>query len=176
MKDDQEPPLRHIFDLADLSMAGTTVAVEAKGDELARLARWAGVDAVGTFGAVVNLRKLSQTQFAYEAELAADIVQSCVATLEPVETHITRHMTRELHLARRLVPESGELTLSAGDDDVPETIVSPDYDLAAPLLEEFVLAIDLYPRKEGAAFAPPGEPAQAPESPFAVLKALKDPR
>ena len=57
---------------------------------------------------------------------------------------------------------------------MPETIVSLDYDLAAPLLEEFALAIDPYPRKAGAAFAVPAEPDDAPESPFAVLKTLKE--
>lgn len=167
------PPLHHFFDLGDLSQAGSVVAVVAGGDELARLAKWAGVDAVKRFAAEVTLHKLSQTRFGFEADLAADIVQSCVVTLEPIETHIARHLVRELHLAPKARPREGELTLAAGDDDVPETIASLHYDLAAPLLEEFVLAIDPYPRKEGATFTPPEAPEAAPESPFASLKHLK---
>jgi uncharacterized metal-binding protein YceD (DUF177 family) len=168
------PPLEHVFDLGDLSHAGSEITVKAKGDELAQLAKWAGVDAVRNFQAIVGLHRISQTQFGYEADLEADVVQSCVVTLEPVEARIARHISRELHLALRRPVEQGELTLAAGDDDVPETIASPDYDLAGPLLEEFVLAIDPYPRKEGVAFAPPSDPGEARESPFAVLKALKD--
>jgi uncharacterized metal-binding protein YceD (DUF177 family) len=168
------PPLQHMFDLGDLSQAGSTVTVEAGGDELARLAGWAGVDAVRAFRGTVNLRRLSQSHFNFDADLEADVVQSCVVTLEPVTSHITRHVTRDLQLAPRFPTEEGELTLAAGDDDVPETITSLDYDLAAPLLEEFALAIDPYPRKEGAAFAPPQDPGDARESPFAVLKSLKD--
>lgn len=168
------PPLQHFFDLGDLSHAGSEIMVKAQGDELAQLAKWAGVDAVRSFQAVVDLRRISQSQFGFEAQLEADVVQSCVVTLEPVESHLTRHISRELQLVSRRPMEEGELTLAAGDDDVPETIASPDYDVAGPLLEEFVLAIDPYPRKEGVAFTPPADPVEAPESPFAVLKALKD--
>lgn len=168
------PPLQHFHGLGDLSLAGSDITVKADGDELARLARWAGVDAVRSFRAIVSLRRISQTQFGFEAELEADVVQSCVVTLEPVESRITRHISRELHFAPRAPVEEGELTLAAGDDDVPEVITRLDYDLAAPLLEEFVLAIDPYPRKQGVAFAPPSDPGDAQESPFAVLKSLKD--
>ncbi len=167
-------PIRHVFDLGALSPSGSTATVTAKGDELARLAKWAGLDAVRTFCGNVAMRRLSQTRFAIEADLEADIVQSCVVTLEPVETHISRHIARELHFVRHADPASGELTLAAGDDEVPETITALDYDLAAPLLEEFVLAIDPYPRKAGAAFTPIEVPEEAPESPFGVLKKLKE--
>jgi hypothetical protein len=170
-----EPPLQHIFDLSDLSQAGAEVVVEAKPEDLPGLAKWAGVDSVKRFSATVSLRRLSQTRFNYEANLTADVVQSCVVTLEPVESRINRSIVRELKLAPRLEREAvGELTLAAGDDDVPETILSLDYDLAAPLLEEFALAIDPYPRKPGAAFTAPAEPDTSQSSPFAVLKALKD--
>jgi len=172
--DTPAPPLLRRFDLGDLSQAGSEVTVAADGDELARLATWAGVDAVRSFRATVSLRRISQTCFDFEADLDADIVQSCVVTLEPVQSHVARHVSRELLLAPDARPAAGELTLSAGDDDVPEAIDSLDYDLAAPLLEELVLAIDPYPRKAGAAFERPQEPGAAPDSPFAVLKTLKE--
>lgn len=168
------PPLRFPFDLGDLSQAGSAVTVEAGADELPRIAEWAGVQGVERFRAIVNLRRISTTRFGYQADLEADIVQNCVVTLEPVPAHIARHIDRELHLVQRAPVEEGELTLAAGDDDVPETITSLDFDLASPLLEEFALAIDPYPRKAGAAFARATEPEAAPESPFAVLKSLKE--
>ena len=142
---------------------------------MARLARWAGVDAVRGFGAQVELRRLSRTQFSFEAELEADIVQSCVVTLDPVATHIVKQITRELHFSPRPRAEGGELTLSAGDEDVPEEIASLDYDLAGPLLEEFALAIDPYPRKQGVSFETPADEAEPSQSPFAVLKRLNEP-
>jgi len=169
-----DPPLQHHFDLGGLGQAETVVAVAAVAGQLPELARWAGVDAVSRFEATVTLRRLSQTRFSYEAELTADVVQACVVTLEPVPARISRTIARELQQAPRLPKEAGELTLSAGDDDVPETILGRDYDLAAPLLEEFVLAIDPYPRKAGVAFAPSDEGKETQQNPFAVLKTLKD--
>jgi uncharacterized metal-binding protein YceD (DUF177 family) len=167
------PPLTHFFRLSDLTQAGSTVTVEATGDELARLAQWADVEAVTSFRAQVTLKRSSQSSFVYEAALVAGIVQRCVVTLEPVRSRLSRQIVRELLLEPKAAPAAGELTLSAGDDDVPETIRSPEYDLAAPLLEEFVLAIDPYPRKQGVAFRLPAEPEEMAESPFAVLKSLK---
>lgn len=170
-----EPPLQHFYDLSDLTQAGAEVKVAAKPEDLPGLAAWAGVDSVKRFAATVSLRRLAQTRFNFDAKLTVDVVQACVVTLEPVPGRINRHITRELHLApRQPREESGELTLSAGDEDVPETIVSLNYDLCAPLLEEFALGIDPYPRKAGAAFTPPADADSAEESPFAVLKALKD--
>jgi uncharacterized metal-binding protein YceD (DUF177 family) len=175
MNDEQTAPIHHLFDLGDLSQAGSRIEIAAAGDDLARLARWASVDTVRAFGARIELRRLSRTRFSFEAELEADIVQSCVVTLDPVATHIAKHIKRELHFSPHPRTEGGELTLAAGDEDVPEEIASLDYDLAAPLLEEFLLAIDPYPRKEGVTFEPPMQPGEPPESPFAVLKKLNEP-
>ena len=58
---------------------------------------------------------------------------------------------------------------------MPEEIARLDYDLAGPLLEEFALAIDPYPRKEGVRFEPPVQEAEPSQSPFAGLKRLNEP-
>ena len=49
------------------------------------------------------------------------------------------------------------------------------YDLAVPVLEELVLAIDPYPRASGVAFEAPQDDADSPVHPFAALKQLKKP-
>ena len=125
-------PFHHRFDLGRLSQAGAQVAIVARGEELARLAGWAECDAVNGFAASVVLSRISQTRFTLDAQLHADIVQSCVVTLEPVASHIALHIVRDLHYSPHRHPESGELTLSPGDEDMPEEIASLDYDLAAP--------------------------------------------
>ena len=56
---------------------------------------------------------------------------------------------------KKIIDFSGELSPAAGGDDVPEEIDSTRYDLVAPLLEEFSLAIDPYPRAPGVAFDVP---------------------
>ncbi|MEJ1970070.1 MAG: DUF177 domain-containing protein [Rhizomicrobium sp.] len=176
----ETPPFVHDFNLADLNRGGAELSLAAQGDELAHIARWADVGVVESFVAKVDLRKHSANRFALDAELTAEIVQDCVVTLEPVRSRIERHVHRELHLTQAVRHRPGEsipLGAGAGDDEVPEEIDSLHYDLAAPLLEEFALAIDPYPRAPGVEFAVPEEPGEkeaAPENPFAVLRALKN--
>jgi hypothetical protein len=172
-------PFQEIYDLGDLGRGTADLRITTTDDDRARIARWADVQAVEAFAATMVLRKHAANSFSLDAELTADVVQDCVVTLEPVRSHVARHIHRELHLAPSLRHRSDTtiaLPQSAGDDDVPEEIDSLDYDLAGPLLEELVLALDPYPRAPGVEFAAPaeaGEPETKPESPFAVLKSLK---
>jgi len=170
-----EQPLSSIYDLSDLSGAGADIRVAATPQQRVRLAEWAGVDEVNKFEAQVTLRRRSTNRFAYDATLSADIVQSCVVTLEPVRSHLALDVCRTLHLLKfpasaRLAPEE----LPSGGEDGPEEIRDARYDLAGPLLEEFALAIDPYPRCRGVAFEPPPD-QDAAEGPFGVLKSLKGP-
>jgi uncharacterized metal-binding protein YceD (DUF177 family) len=172
-------PLERFYDLDSLGRAGADVAIVADAEALKRLAAWAEVEAVESFKGEVALKKTAATRFSLDYTLDADIVQSCVVTLEPVRSHIAQTFSRELHLshasAHRHAVKSEELTLAAGDDDAVEEIESQRYDLAGPLLEEFVLAIDPYPRAPGAVLPESPETVAPPrESPFAALKALKD--
>lgn len=168
-------PFERVFDLADLGKAGATVEIVLSDLERERLARWAGVVAVDAFKARIALTKRSPTRYALEAKLEVAIEQACVVTLEPVRSKIERVIAREMYLVspvKRALPK--EATVSpASDDDVTQEIESLDYDLAEPLLEELILAIDPYPRAEGVSFEPPADSGSADEGPFAALKALK---
>jgi len=153
------------------------ITVEADADARARIARWAEIPTVESFAALVNLRKHSANRFALDADLVAEVVQACVVTLEPVKSRIEKHVHRELHLAHRVRQQPHEvisLGAGAGDDEVPEEIESLDYDVAGPLLEEFTLALDPYPRAPGVEFTAPAAAEPARENPFAVLKSLKN--
>ena len=66
-----------------------------------------------------------------------------------------------------------DLVLDGEEDDGPEEIDSLHIDLATPVLEEFVLSLDPYPRRSGVEFGAKGLDSTPPESPFAVLKTLK---
>jgi hypothetical protein len=66
-----------------------------------------------------------------------------------------------------------ETLLDSTEEEGPDEIESLHIDLAAPVLEEFVLSLDPYPRAPGVEFAPKTPASDRPESPFAVLKGLK---
>ena len=163
-------PLSVVYDLSRLSEAGAELTITANPEQRAQLALWAEVDLVETFEARVRLKRRAPSRFEYRAELTADITQSCVVTLEPVRSSVALEITRDLHLVK--LPPGAAVTpqeLSAPADEGPEEIHDSRYDLAGPLLEEFSLAVDPYPRAPGVAFES-AEPEASPESPFAVLK------
>ena len=69
-----------------------------------------------------------------------------------------------------------ETVLDASEEEGPEEIDSLHIDLAPPLLEEFTLALDPYPRRPGEPNLPRHNRAEGSggaESPFAALKNLK---
>ena len=168
-------PLSRPYNLNRLGQAGDTVDVHPSDQEQATLSQFAGVPRIDAFSGRVELKKLSPNRFALDFTLLADICQNCVVTLADVPAHIERRFSRELHFNPALhrataQAEPAEIPL---EDDIPEEIDSLHYDLAIPLIEEFVLAIDPYPRAPGVEFEAPGDGVEAPESPFAALKGLK---
>ncbi|MBV9548888.1 MAG: DUF177 domain-containing protein [Alphaproteobacteria bacterium] len=162
------------FNLARLGNAGDQVRLEAGEAERSAIAALAGVLSLSRFVATVTLQKTGPTKFLLSYELEAEVVQSCVVTLEPVASQIRRSFRRELHFQgheRSAAPAASDI--SPDEADEVENITSLHFDLAGPAIEEFLLALDPYPRRPGVEFDP-GEDAKArAESPFAALKSLK---
>lgn len=168
-------PLERFHDLSKVPAAGYELDIVPGTDELRALATWAGVEEVTRLKAHVLVHAESRTRFLEEVQFEADIVQSCVVTLQPVRTRIARTLTRMLHFVpglQRFDDKGGAVSATAVAEDSPDEIDSPVYDLGTPLREELVLAIDPYPRAPGVAFEVPADEAP-PESPFAVLEKLK---
>lgn len=171
-------PLERFHDLADLPASGYETEIVASPDELRRLAEWAGVDEVLRLEGHVRVRPLSKTRFVLDTDFEADIVQSCVVTLEPVRSRIPKSFSLELHLSPHFagfVEKGGMVAPAASEEEGPEEIESTRYDLAGPLREEFALAIDPYPRAPGVEFEPPADEDRI-ESPFAALDKLRQTR
>ena len=172
-------PLSHIYNLGRLGNAGDTVTFSADPEQRTAIATWSGVLSVESFAVTVDFKKLGPSRFAQEIQVTPDLTQASVVTLEPLPAHLETRLVRELHFtgpARRKRPEDEsvvDLVLDSAEEEGPEEIESLHYDLAGPALEEYVLALEPYPRAPGVAFQPPEDGLEAPESPFAVLKGLK---
>ena len=168
-------PLERFHSLSNIPVAGYELHIVPGTEELRALARWAGVDEVSRLKADVIVRAQSKTRFVVETQFDADIVQTCVVTLQPVRTHIAQTFTRALHLmprVQRFADQDEAVAAAAVVDDSPDEIDNPVYDLGAPLREELALVVDPYPRAPGVAFEPPADEGH-PESPFAALEKLK---
>ena len=178
-------PLTQPYNLSRLGNAGDTVTFTADADQRAAIAVWSGVLSIDSFSATVTLRKLAPTRFGLDFTVTADLQQACVVTLEPVPAHLETRFSRELLFAgpARRKPDAkphdkgdesnADLVLDASEEEGAEEIESLHFDLAGPVLEEYVLALEPYPRRPGVAFTPQSDASDRPESPFAVLKGLK---
>lgn len=175
-------PFSHSYNLARLGNAGDRVRFAADEAERGAIAKWSEILSLEKFETEVELKKLAANRFALSFRLVAEITQSCVVTLEPVSSHLEKSFTRELVFVgmsrNRDVADSSsvsgaDLVLDTDQEEGPEEIDSLHQDLAAPVLEEFVLALDPYPRRPGVEFAPKSPDSEPPPSPFAVLKGLK---
>jgi uncharacterized metal-binding protein YceD (DUF177 family) len=171
-------PIAHSYNLARLGNAGDQLTIVADDAQRAAIASWATIVSLESFEAKVEIKKLSPDRFGLAFHLVADVTQACVVSLEPVPSHLDHSFTRELHFTgpvrhRQASDDSVPEVVLDIEKEGPEEIESLHYDLAAPLLEEFVLSLEPYPRRPGVEFAPPSEAQDKPESPFAVLKGLK---
>ncbi len=97
----------------------------------------------------------------------AQAEQVCGITLEPLPVTVDQRFSVKLVEEADAAPEI-EVTL---DDDSPDVIEEGRIDLGQYAVEQFALALDPFPRKPGAEFTQPQEPAEI--SPFAVLKQLR---
>jgi uncharacterized metal-binding protein YceD (DUF177 family) len=175
-------PITLVTNLGRLGQAGDSIGFAADAEQRAALAKFADILSVEKFAAHIELKKISPTHYGVSYRLTAEISQACVVTLEPLVARIGKDFSRELQFAPQLrrgpskdekAKEGKELVVGALEDDEPEVIESLQYDLAGPLVEEFVLAIDPYPRAPGVEFAAPADAQDKPQNPFAALKDLK---
>ncbi|MEM9045000.1 MAG: DUF177 domain-containing protein, partial [Pseudomonadota bacterium] len=84
-----------------------------------------------------------------DGSLSAITVQDCVVTLAPVTQYIEEDVSRRFLPEAELEAQDDILVDADQTEDGPEPI-GPQIDLAAVMLESLALALDPYPRAEGA--------------------------
>ena len=172
---------RHLELSAD---AATTVAV----------AKFADVNAVTGLHAAFDVTRRGRNGLRVVGEVRACVAQSCIVTLEPMETEIVEavDVVYEPPKVVAVAPastkasakasirdaakgedsETVEVSFSSDEEDPPEPLVDGVADLGVLATEFLILAIDPYPRKPAAAFEAP-ETDTAESGPFAALAKLK---
>lgn len=150
-----------IHDIPETGRRFDLVADQATRDAVATLA---GLRALPRLQAAFDVVRRGRDGVHVIGTVSARVGQTCVITLEPIEDDI------EASVDLVFAPSQGKTAeLSA---DAPEPLVGATVDLGAVATEFLVLAVDPYPRKEGAVFqAPPT--SDAGDRPFAALAALK---
>lgn len=164
-------PLR----LREVSRGPVRLRIEADAAQRSRIAGELGLESLSSLTAELTVKPWMDGAEVI-GRFTAVVEQVCSVSLDAFEQAV------EGAIEVRAVPagsphaapvEGAELELDPDAPDPPDELEGDELDVASYLVEHLALEIDPFPRKPGAefAFTPPAED----ESPFAVLKKLKDP-
>lgn len=134
----------------------STHQVEADAGERSALAKRLGLLALGSLKAEIRFSPIPDSALIrMEGKLTAQVTQTCVVTLEPVEGSISTVFERFYDPAANdeAFPEKdGDMTAGEGTGDPPDPIPAGILDLGWVVVEQLVLEIDPFPRLPGAVF------------------------
>lgn len=167
------PAISRPIELERIGAEATVHRVEIGEQDRAALAAELGLIAVSALSAEFGLRRDRDGTIRLEGRLAAEIVQSCVVSLEPVEQIIDEPI--ELRFVERQPGNrSSPVDIEPTGEDPPEIVSGPFLDLGPIVVEHFILAIDPYPHAPGAEAPanPAGDGEEVRDSPFSGLAGL----
>ncbi|MBK1841393.1 DUF177 domain-containing protein [Azospirillum sp. YIM B02556] len=164
--------------------ADVTETIEATEAERRALAERLELEAIGSLTATVKLRAVRGGQMIrVSGTLEADVVQTCVVTLDPVPAHVSESF-EALFAPESMIEDEGleiDIDPSLSDEDIPEPMENNRIDIGELTAQHLSLGLDPYPHADGVEFVDHEEdPAEdevveEPEkpNPFAVLQKLK---
>lgn len=159
------------------------VATAAEREALARRFELVSVDDLRA--EVLVRRPAAGAPVRVEMDWRAEVVQSCVVTLDPVPARLGERTVLLYAEAAAVSADDGageELELDFAAEDPPDPIVDGRIDVGEAAAEQLALALDPYPRRPdarlpaGLAAGEDDEDAQAAGrvTPFSVLAKLKE--
>lgn len=160
----------------DVPARGLDAQRKATPEECAALARSIEIPAVERLEVHYHIKPLSGGRYRLEGTLKADIVQSCIVTLDPVRTTIDDRLEVEFRSDAPQEP-AGKLgeELIVLEATEYEPLEHNRLDVGRIVVETLAAAMPAYPRSPGAALeqheAGPAKPG--PANPFAVLAGWK---
>ena len=135
----------------------------------AKIAKALDLASLDAFVADLSVAPAANAGYRLTGRIRASAVQTCGITLEPLPVEIDQRFSIDLVEAVDPI-ETDEIEITL-DDDAPDIIEDGRIDLGQYAVEQLALTLDPFPRKPGAEFVQPDEPAEI--SPFAVLKQFK---
>jgi uncharacterized metal-binding protein YceD (DUF177 family) len=165
-------PLSRVVRIDALPKEGQSVTIEASAPEREALAKLYDLPAIAALTAELRVEPAGRGEARVTGAVHGEFTQICVVTLEPfdatVDEAVDVRFAPEAEEGRGRRPERETVTLTLADEDDPDPVVDGKIDLGAVAAEFFALGLDPYPRKPGAEFVAPAEPAPS-DSPFAGL-------
>lgn len=167
-----------------IASSGIEETIEADEAERRALAGRMELIAIDRLRASVRLRRIRGEMIRVVGRLEADVVQTCVVTLDPVSNHVSEEFSALYapdHLIPREDPDAEALFSLDDDEDFPEPMPGGRIDIGELVAQHLSLGLDPYPRVPGVSFQGPEEeeePVEEPPArpnPFEALARLKRP-
>ena len=174
-RDPTRDPWRVLVSVERIPDTGLHREIEADEATRAAIAEIAGLREIAYVRAAFDLKPRSGDQVHVTGRVEAQVGQNCVVTLEPLESEIDEEVDLTFAPVEQ-IPELAESEDDDGDADMTaalEPIENGVIDLGRLASDMLYLAIDPYPRKEGAVFEPQVAAIDPEDHPFAALKSLQ---
>jgi uncharacterized metal-binding protein YceD (DUF177 family) len=175
-RDPSRDPWRVPINVAQIPEGGLHRELEADAPARTAIAELAGLRDISSARAAFDLAHRSGGRVHVVGRVQAKLGQICVVTLESIENEIDEMVDLLFAPAQEIAPQS-----DANEDDGESTLVEPPepiengmIDLGRLATDVMLLAIDPYPRKQGAVFEPQVAAPNPEDHPFAALKALQN--
>lgn len=178
MSTESEFPITHPVAVSDL-LRGDTVVIRFQADagQCRALADFLGIPEVRAVSATLKLRAEPGRRFILDGPVTADLTQTCVVTLAPLETRVETPIRR---VYQDVPPDDEDPEQDPFADDAPDLVEGGVIDAGVALCEHIALEMEPYPRAKDA--PEPGtqpsdggkdETARA-DNPFAVLAQMRN--
>ena len=159
--------------VAEITPGGLALSVTPTAAERAALAAFNGLVAIGAMSASLRLRQ-EGTGVRVAGEVVAEVVQTCVISMEPFEAAVSEPIDVHFVSAETLDALRAARAARPVDDenspDEPDAIEHGRIDVGLLVAEHLTLGLDPYPKKPGAVLAPTAAVEEPAASPFAVLR------
>jgi uncharacterized metal-binding protein YceD (DUF177 family) len=166
------PEFARPVDLTRVGDSGSRMTIEASPAERAALAKRFGLPAIDSLRAELELQRIrGGAAVRLSGQLAADVTQSCVVTLEPVKQHVDDAF--EILYSDEVTDE--QRAIGAADIAWPEPLPQGPLDVGEAVAEQLSLALDPYPRAPGVALEKQWTGEGEAAKPFAALDKLRKP-
>jgi uncharacterized metal-binding protein YceD (DUF177 family) len=145
----------------EIPSKGKTFHLSASGEQCAAISKRLNIVSLSNLSADVNVTLQNAGHIAYiSGQLKADMVQECVATLQPINSQIEEGFEAWYADHDKVVPFSrakhNQQTLDDGmevqmleEHEDPEALINGQVDLGEVIIQYLSLSINPYPRLEG---------------------------
>ena len=159
-----EPEFSYEIELGDLGKTGKVFRLSATEEQRARVAARLGTPSVEKLEGEMRVTS-TKTAIRIEGSIDAALTRECVASLEPMQEEVSE--TFEIDFLRT-PPDDAD-----GEDwDAPDVHEGDSLDLGELLVQQLSLAMDPFPRKEGAKSLAEAYAPKENISPFAALQGV----